>query len=51
MATEAYAERVRHRRRPAEYITPVLGLALVGLVCAWLLVNVIQAPISSSAFS
>jgi branched-chain amino acid transport system permease protein len=44
VATEAYAERVRHRRRPAEYITPVLGLALVGLVCAWLLVNVIQAP-------
>ena len=35
---------MRHRRRPAEYITPVLGLALVGLVCAWLLVNLIQAP-------
>ena len=32
MATEAYAERVTHRRRPPEYITPVLGLALVGLV-------------------
>ena len=26
MATEAYAERVTHRRRPAEYVTPVLGL-------------------------
>ena len=44
MATEAYAERVTHRRRPAEYVTPVLGLTLVGLVCAWLLVNLVQAP-------
>jgi branched-chain amino acid transport system permease protein len=44
VATEAYAERVIHRRRPAEYITPVLGLVLVGLVCAWLVVNLVQAP-------
>ena len=44
MATEAYAERVRHRRRPAEYVTPVLGLVLVGLVLAWLVVNLVQAP-------
>jgi branched-chain amino acid transport system permease protein len=44
VATEAYAERVTHRRRPAEYIAPVLGLTLVGLVCAWLLVNLVQAP-------
>ena len=44
MATEAYAERVTHRRRPAEYITPVLGLMLVGVVLAWLAVNLVQAP-------
>jgi branched-chain amino acid transport system permease protein len=44
MATDAYAERVTHRRRPAEYITPVLGLILVGLVIAWLIVNVVHAP-------
>ncbi len=44
MATEAYAERVTHRRRPSEYITPVLGLALVGLVVVWLAINLVQAP-------
>ncbi len=44
MATEAYAGRVTHRRRPAEYITPVGGLILVGLVIAWLIVNLVQAP-------
>jgi branched-chain amino acid transport system permease protein len=44
VATEAYAERVTHRRRPSEYITPVLGLVLVVLVVAWLAVNVVQAP-------
>ncbi len=44
MATDAYAERVVHRRRPSEYITPVIGLVLVGLVVVWLVVNAIQAP-------
>src|SRR5262245_60001002 len=44
MASDAYAERVTHRRRPAEYITPVGGLILVGLVIAWLIVNFIQEP-------
>jgi branched-chain amino acid transport system permease protein len=44
MASEAYAERVTHRRRPAEYVTPVLGLLLVGLLLAWLVVNLVQAP-------
>ena len=28
----------------AEYITPVIGLVLVGLVVVWLVVNAIQAP-------
>ena len=37
MASEAYAERVTHRRRPAEYVAPVGGLILVGLVIAWLI--------------
>ncbi len=44
MATEAYAERVVHRRRPSEYIAPVIGLSLVGLVVVWLVVNAVQAP-------
>ena len=44
MGTEAYAERVVHRRRPSEYVIPVLGLILVGLIIAWLIVNAIQAP-------
>ena len=44
MATEAYAERVVHRRRPSEYITPVIGLSLVGLVVVWLVINAVQAP-------
>ena len=44
MATDAYAERVVHRRRPSEYVTPVLGLVLVGLVIVWLVVNAVQAP-------
>ena len=44
MATDAYAERVAHRRRPSEYVIPVLGLVLVGLILAWLIVNAIQAP-------
>ncbi len=44
MATEAYAERVVHRRRPSEYIAPVIGLSLVGLVIIWLVVNAVQAP-------
>jgi branched-chain amino acid transport system permease protein len=44
VTTEAYAERVTHRRRPSEYVIPVLGLILVGLTLAWLIVNAIQAP-------
>jgi branched-chain amino acid transport system permease protein len=44
MATDAYAERVVHRRRPSEYITPVIGLVLVGLVVVWLVINAVQAP-------
>ena len=44
MATEAYAERVRHRRRPSEYITPVHGARAGRAGVAWLLVNAIQAP-------
>jgi branched-chain amino acid transport system permease protein len=44
VATEAYAERVTHRRRPSEYVTPVLGLILVGIIVAWLVVNLVQAP-------
>ena len=44
MATEAYAPRVTHRRRASEYIIPVVGLVLVGLVIAWLIVNLVQAP-------
>jgi branched-chain amino acid transport system permease protein len=44
MATEAYAERVTHRRRASEYVVPVMGAILVGLVVAWLVVNVVQAP-------
>ena len=44
MATDAYAQRVVHRRRPSEYIAPVIGLTLVGFVVAWLVVNAIQAP-------
>jgi branched-chain amino acid transport system permease protein len=44
MATDAYAERVTHRRRPSEYVTPVLGLLLVGLVVVWLVINLVQAP-------
>jgi branched-chain amino acid transport system permease protein len=44
MAADVYAERVTHRRRPSEYITPVLGLILVGAILAWLVVNAIQAP-------
>ena len=44
MATEAYAERVEHRRRPSEYVIPVLGLTLVGAVLLWLGVNLVQAP-------
>jgi branched-chain amino acid transport system permease protein len=44
MAADAYAARPTHRRRPSEYVIPVLGLVLVGLVIAWLIVNVVQAP-------
>ena len=44
MATEAYAERPVHRRRPSEYVIPVLGLLLLGLVCAWLIRNLVEAP-------
>ena len=44
MATEAYPERVTHRRRPSEYVVPVLGLALVGLILVWLVINAVQAP-------
>jgi branched-chain amino acid transport system permease protein len=44
VGTEAYAERVVHRRRPSEYVIPVLGLTLVALIIAWLIVNAIQAP-------
>ena len=51
MATDAYAERVTHRRRPAEYVTPVLGLLLVGLILAWLAVNLSTTRSSGSASS
>ena len=44
MATEAYAERVVHRRRLSEYVIPVLGLILVGAVLLWLGVNLVKAP-------
>ena len=44
MATDAYAERVVHRRRPSEYVTPVSGSCWSGLVVAWLVVNAVQAP-------
>ena len=45
MAADSYAERrVTHRRRPSEYVVPVLGLALVGLILAWLAYNLYDAP-------
>ena len=44
MATEAYAERPVHRRRPSEYVAPVFGLALVALVLLWLGINLVQEP-------
>ena len=44
MATEAYAEHVTHRRRPSEYVAPVIGLLLVGLVVVWLAYNLYDAP-------
>jgi branched-chain amino acid transport system permease protein len=44
MATDAYAERVVHRRRPSEYVAPVFGLLLVGGVVVWLAINLVQAP-------
>jgi branched-chain amino acid transport system permease protein len=44
MAAEASAQRVVHRRRPSEYVIPVLGLALVGLIVAWLGYNLYLAP-------
>jgi branched-chain amino acid transport system permease protein len=45
MAADSYAERrVTHRRRPSEYVVPVLGLVLVGLILAWLGYNLYLAP-------
>ena len=44
MAADAYAQRVVHRRRPSEYVIPVLGLVLVGLILAWLGYNLYHAP-------
>jgi branched-chain amino acid transport system permease protein len=44
VAADAYAQRVTHRRRPSEYVVPVLGLALVGLILAWLGYNLYLAP-------
>ena len=51
MAADAYAERVSHRRRPSEYVIPVLGLVLVGLILAWLGYNLYSLRSSGSACS
>ncbi len=41
MATQAHAEHVTHRRRPSEYVIPVIGLSLVAIVLVWLGYNLV----------
>ncbi len=44
MATEARAELIRPRREVLQLLVPSLGLVLVGVVVAWLLVNLVKSP-------
>ncbi|MER3410036.1 MAG: branched-chain amino acid ABC transporter permease [Thermoleophilia bacterium] len=44
MATEARAEPIRPRRDVLQLLVPSLGLVLVGVVLAWLLVNLAKSP-------